>query len=137
MLLRAASFLGLLAALSACDPVDTGNRRCPSSIPATVVDTAKNCGVRQLREFEICETPPATTCASQQPTFVCLATPGGTGVLVELSPCATLATVPNGWALGESNTNGFEPARDCKIARSLCDGSSLPYVAPGESPPTP
>lgn len=124
-----------LLALVSCETVDTGNRKCRSRVFATYVDKQKSCGVREEIDLRMCEDPPSSSCPSQEPSYICLASPGDTGYLVELSPCHTLNSLPDGWALADLYINGNNALPECKAARTRCDGTSVPFVAKDETPP--
>ena len=121
-----------LFALLSCETVEGDDRRCRSRVFATRVNAERSCGVRQEIDLRMCEDPPATSCTTQEPSYLCLASPGDTGFLIELSPCYTLNSLPDGWALAELYVNGVNALPECKIARDRCDGSTVPFVASGE-----
>lgn len=125
----------LLFPLASCETVDTGNRKCRSRVFATLINPERTCGIRKEVDLRMCEDPPTSSCPTQEPTFLCLASPGDTGYLLELSPCHTLNSLPDGWALADLYVNGVSALPECKIARNRCDGSVAPFVASDETPP--
>ena len=127
------AFLAAALLLCSCETSDD-TRKCRSRVFATLVNAERTCGVRKEIDLRMCEDPPASSCPTQEPTYLCLASPGDTGHLIELSPCYTLNSLPDGWALADLYINGVSALPECKIARNRCDGSSVPYVAPDETP---
>jgi uncharacterized membrane protein YgcG len=123
-----------LGLLGGCDTAtDDGSRKCFASRTAsTLTDAAPTCGTRQDFALDICEVSPATHCATTSPNYRCLASPGDRGVLIELSPCASVDSLPDGWTFAETYDNGVHALSECKTARHLCDGTTIPWVSPDE-----
>jgi hypothetical protein len=124
-----------LGLLGACDTAtDDGSRKCFASRPATTLATATaTCGTLQDFPLDICERSPSTRCTTTAPTYRCLASPGDRGILIQVSPCAAIDSLPDGWTFAETYDNGINAIFECETARTLCDGTKIPWVSPDET----
>lgn len=117
-----------LAAAAGCGNEGEGlDRRCFRGVTAYIPQNpSRTCGGPISLDLELCEVKTGPTCATTEPTIVCLSSPGDNGFLVQLSPCAELLSLPSGWANGEEYVAGVNAVADCKKASTRCsDGAVL------------
>ncbi len=128
----AACLPALLFVPTACDEdTGSGQRKCYESAQVYALDPAgAACGRRQSISLQYCERIPEETCKSKETNVTCIGTPGDVGLLIELSPCAKVDSLPESWGLADEFQTGANAARGCAEIRNLCDGGTLPYTPP-------
>jgi hypothetical protein len=117
--------LSVVSATGCGEDEPSANRRCSSGFRAYVPNAALTCGEESSLDLEYCETTPLAGCTETAPAVVCLASPGDTGYLVELSPCGTLQSLPDGWSFGEDYRSGIRAARQCQQAATRCSDGAV------------
>jgi hypothetical protein len=120
-------FGGLVALASCSGSVEETGRKCYDQLVAYAPPEGRPCGERVALSLEMCERTPAQRCTAQPgQNLVCLSSAGDHGFLVELSPCAVVESLPDGWTLAETYASGVNAQRECDTARTLCSGGGLP-----------
>ncbi len=133
--LLALSALAGAGALPACGDDAATNRRCFDAM--TIVRVSKgsdgaSCGAKDRISYGYCETAAPGSCADASPRYACVAMGSNSGFLLELSRCSSVESLPDGWVLAE-DAGSFGAVQDCKTARQLCDGTSIPWTTKAEA----
>lgn len=120
-----------LSTAAACgdDATDGSSRKCYAE--ATVYKLDGECGVKSTMPLDYCESIPSGKCAASGLNVACVQAPGGSGMFVVLSACATISSLPDAWAVDDGTADTARAHVQCSAIRSLCDGTTLPGGQPG------
>lgn len=111
------------------DATDGSSRKCYAE--ATVYKLDGECGVKSTMPLDYCESIPSGKCAASGINVACVQAPGGSGMFVVLSACATISSLPDAWAVDDGTADTARAHVQCSAIRSLCDGTTLPGGQPG------
>lgn len=106
------------------DATEGSSRKCYSE--ATVYKLDGECGVKATMPLDYCESIPSGKCSASGINVACVQAPGGSGMFVVLSPCATISSLPDAWAVDDGTADTARGRVQCSAIRSLCDGTTLP-----------
>lgn len=125
------ALLAVSAAVGCNNDDDSSDRKCGDSLPAyTKPANGASCATAQTVALSYCERLSGPHCPTGTPPgYACISDENGNGMIVVLSPCGTVDSLPLSASFGDDHfVAGPNALADCQAAANTCDAGMLTGV---------